>query len=65
MREQFLDAYGIECGILGPLGLTGQSEFNLDFAGAVASAARTVKCSASPTNASARGWPTPACSRRQ
>ena len=31
MREQFLDAYGIECGILGPLGLTGQSEFNLDF----------------------------------
>jgi hypothetical protein len=38
MREQFLDAYGIECGVLGPLGLTGQSEFNLDFAGAIASA---------------------------
>jgi predicted TIM-barrel fold metal-dependent hydrolase len=38
MREQYLDAYGIEYGILGPLGLTGQSEFNLDFAGALASA---------------------------
>jgi predicted TIM-barrel fold metal-dependent hydrolase len=38
MREQFLDAYGIEYGIMGPLGLTGQSEFNLDFAGAIASA---------------------------
>src|SRR5262245_29362520 len=39
MREQYLDAYGIEYGLLGPLGLTGQSEFNLDFAGAIASAA--------------------------
>ena len=30
-REQHLDAYGIEYGILGPLGVTGQSELNLEF----------------------------------
>src|SRR5690242_21871651 len=28
IRSQFLDAYGIEYGILGPLGLSGQSELN-------------------------------------
>jgi predicted TIM-barrel fold metal-dependent hydrolase len=38
MRTQYLDAYGIEFGILGPLGITGQSELNLDFAAALASA---------------------------
>ena len=38
MASSSCDPYGIECGILGPLGLTGQSEFNLDFAGAIASA---------------------------
>ena len=30
IRAQYLDAYGIEFGILGPLGITGQSEINLD-----------------------------------
>ena len=38
MQSQFLDAYGIEFGILGPLGVTGQSELNLDLAAALASA---------------------------
>ena len=28
IRSQYLDAYGIEYGILGPLGLSGQSELN-------------------------------------
>ena len=30
IRAQYLDDYGIEYGILGPLGITGQSEMNLD-----------------------------------
>ena len=38
IRAQYLDHYGIEFGILGPLGITGQSEINLDFAAALASA---------------------------
>jgi predicted TIM-barrel fold metal-dependent hydrolase len=38
MRAQYLDQYGIEFGILGPLGTTGQSELNLDFAAALATA---------------------------
>ena len=38
IRAQYLDHYGIEYGILGPLGITGQSEINLDFAAALASA---------------------------
>jgi uncharacterized protein len=38
MRKQYLDACGIEFGILGPLGTTGQSELNLDFSAALASA---------------------------
>jgi predicted TIM-barrel fold metal-dependent hydrolase len=38
MQEQYLDAYGIEFGILGPLGLTGQSELNLDLSAAITSA---------------------------
>ena len=35
IRSQYLDAYGIENGILGPLGSTGQSELNLDFSAAL------------------------------
>ena len=31
IRSQYLDAYGIEYGILGPLGLSGQSELNSEF----------------------------------
>ena len=31
IRKQYLDAYGIEFGILGPLGVSGQSELNLRF----------------------------------
>ena len=38
IRAQYLDAYGIEFGILGPLGVTGQGEVNLDFCAALASA---------------------------
>jgi predicted TIM-barrel fold metal-dependent hydrolase len=38
IREQYLDACGIEFGILGPLGTTGQSEVNLDFSAALAAA---------------------------
>ena len=38
IRSQYLDAYGIEFGILGPLGLTGQSEINVDLSAAIASA---------------------------
>jgi uncharacterized protein len=38
MRKQYLDAYGIEFGILGPLGLTGQGELNLDLSIALACA---------------------------
>jgi uncharacterized protein len=38
IRRQYLDAYGIRFGILGPLGITGQSEVNLDLAAALASA---------------------------
>jgi uncharacterized protein len=38
MRAQYLDAYGIEFGILGPLGVSGHSELNLEFSAALASA---------------------------
>jgi uncharacterized protein len=38
IRSQYLDAYGIEFGILGPLGLSGQSEINADLSAAIASA---------------------------
>jgi predicted TIM-barrel fold metal-dependent hydrolase len=38
IRQQYLDHYGIAYGILGPLGVTGQSEVNLDLAAALASA---------------------------
>jgi uncharacterized protein len=38
IRSQYLDAYGIEFGILGPLGLSGQSELNGDFSAALTSA---------------------------
>ncbi len=38
IRRQYLDAYGISYAILGPLGITGQSEVNLDLAAALASA---------------------------
>jgi predicted TIM-barrel fold metal-dependent hydrolase len=38
IRSQYLDAYGIEYGILGPLGLSGQSELNGDFSAALTSA---------------------------
>ena len=31
IRAQYLDAYGIEFGILGPLGVSGQSELNSEF----------------------------------
>jgi hypothetical protein len=39
IRSQYLDAYGIECAMMGPLGGTGQGEMNLDLAAAMASAA--------------------------
>ena len=39
IRTQYLDAYGIEFGILGPLGISGQSELNQEFSAALASAA--------------------------
>jgi len=39
IRKQYLDHYGVAFGILGPLGVTGQSEVNLDLAAAIASAA--------------------------
>jgi predicted TIM-barrel fold metal-dependent hydrolase len=38
IRAQYLDAYGIEFGILGPLGISGQGEINLDFGAALTSA---------------------------
>ena len=38
IRKQYLDAYGIEYGILGPLGVSGQSELNQEFSAALASA---------------------------
>jgi uncharacterized protein len=38
IRSQYLDAYGIEFGILGPLGMSGQSEINVEFSGAMTSA---------------------------
>jgi uncharacterized protein len=38
IRAQYLDAYGIEFGILGPLGPSGQSEINPQFSAALASA---------------------------
>ena len=39
IRKQYLDAYGIEYGILGPLGISGHSELNQEFSAALASAA--------------------------
>ena len=39
IRKQYLDAYGIEYGILGPLGVSGHSELNSEFSAALASAA--------------------------
>jgi predicted TIM-barrel fold metal-dependent hydrolase len=38
MQSQYLDACGVEFGILGPLGTTGQGEFNQDFSAAMCSA---------------------------
>jgi hypothetical protein len=38
MQSQYLDACSIEYGILGPLGATGQGEFNLDFSAAMCAA---------------------------
>ena len=38
IRSQYLDAYGIEYGILGPLGLTGHSELNQEFSAALTAA---------------------------
>jgi predicted TIM-barrel fold metal-dependent hydrolase len=38
IRRQYLDACGIAFGILGPLGISGQGELNLDLAAALASA---------------------------
>ncbi len=35
MQKQYLDACGVEVGILGPLGATGQGDFNLDFSAAM------------------------------
>src|SRR3982074_3822193 len=39
IRKQYLDAYGIEYGILGPLGVSGHSELNQNFSAALACAA--------------------------
>jgi predicted TIM-barrel fold metal-dependent hydrolase len=38
IRSQYLDPYGIEVGMLGPLGVSGQSEINAHFSAALASA---------------------------
>jgi predicted TIM-barrel fold metal-dependent hydrolase len=38
IRNQYLDAYGVEFGILGPLGVTGQGELNSGLAEALATA---------------------------
>ena len=38
IRAQYLDHYGVAFGILGPLGISGQSEINLDLSAALASA---------------------------
>jgi predicted TIM-barrel fold metal-dependent hydrolase len=38
IRRQYLDAYGIECAMMGPLGVSGQGELNLDVSAALASA---------------------------
>jgi uncharacterized protein len=38
IRSQYLDAYGIEFGVLGPLGVSGHSEINQEFSAALASA---------------------------
>ena len=38
VRRQHLDHYGVEVGIMGPLGLTGQSEINPDLSAAMATA---------------------------
>ncbi len=38
IRKQYLDAYGIAAGILGPLGVTGQGELDLGLGAALASA---------------------------
>ena len=35
MQKQYLDPAGVEVGILGPLGPTGQGDFNLDFSAAM------------------------------
>jgi uncharacterized protein len=38
IRLQYLDAYGVEYGMLGPLGMSGQSELNMAFSAAMTSA---------------------------
>ncbi len=38
LRTQHLDHYGVEVGIMGPLGLSGQGEINLDLSAALATA---------------------------
>ena len=38
IRSQYLDLYGIECALMGPLGITGQGELNGDLAVALAQA---------------------------
>jgi predicted TIM-barrel fold metal-dependent hydrolase len=38
IRSQYLDAYGVEYGMLGPLGMSGQSEINVAFSAAMTSA---------------------------
>jgi len=38
IRTQYLDAYGIEVAILGPLGASGNSELNMEFSAALVSA---------------------------
>ncbi len=38
LQKQHLDHYGVEVGIMGPLGLSGQGEINLDLSAALASA---------------------------
>src|SRR5262245_12813710 len=38
MREQYLDRYGVEIGIMNPLGPSGQGEQNREFSAALASA---------------------------
>ena len=39
MREQYLDLYGVEYGIMNPLSPTGQGEQNTEFSAAMAFAA--------------------------